>query len=156
MKILIDGDSCSVFKIAESIAKAHKIPCVFVCDYAKDPPATSYTQIKQVDVGFNSADMYIANNTESGDIVITNDTGLAALVLAKQGIAINNYGFEFTNGNINSMLMARELYAKARRRSSRNNVKSNLKTGKQGYSFPVTLKKVIKRTRKGVITEHVD
>ncbi len=52
-----------------------------------------------VDGGFQSVDMYVANNTEENDIVITQDYGVAAMALGKGALAISPRGYIYDNDN---------------------------------------------------------
>lgn len=119
MKILIDGDSCSKIVLTEKIAKQKHIPCHIYCDASRDI-YSNYSEVHTVDIGFNSADMAIINRCKKGDIVVTNDTGLAAMILVKSAYAINNRGIEFTNDNITQLLMRRHICTSSKRTSGRH------------------------------------
>ena len=66
-----------------------------------------------------AADIKTVNMTERGDIVVTQDIGLAAIVLAKGGLAIGPAGQEYREENIDSALAEREIKAKFRRSGGR-------------------------------------
>lgn len=119
MKILIDGDSCSKITLTEKIAKQKHIPCHIYCDTSRTI-SSSYSDIHIVDIGCNSADMAIINHCNKNDIVITNDTGLAAMILTKSAYAVNNHGIEFTNDNITQLLMRRHICTSSKRTSGRH------------------------------------
>ena len=82
MKILIDADGCPVVDSAVSISNKHNIECIILCD-------TSHIINKQgaktitVSKGADSVDFALVNMVSPGDIVITQDYGLAAMCLAK-------------------------------------------------------------------------
>ncbi len=113
MKIIIDADACPVVDIAVNVAKEKNIQCIIVCDNThtieKDGAATIV-----VDKGVDSADCRIANLTEKGDVVITQDYGLAALVLGKGGKALNQNGLVYTDNNIENLLFTRFIGKKER------------------------------------------
>lgn len=114
MKIFIDADGSPVVNIAVDLAKEFSIEIIIVKNYAheiKDDYATVIT----VDIGPDSADYYIVNNVSSGDIVVTQDYGLAALCLSKQACPISQSGLIFTNQNIDGMLDRRYIHAKIRK-----------------------------------------
>lgn len=96
MKIIIDADACPVVDIAVDIAKERNLECILVCDNThliqKDGAETII-----VDKGVDSADCKIANLTEKGDVIITQDYGLAALVLGKGGKALNQNGLIYSD-----------------------------------------------------------
>ena len=119
MKILIDGDACSKIILIEKIAKQKNIPCHIYCDASRNL-YSDYSEVHIVDIGFNSADMAIINHCKKGDIVITNDTGLAAMILAKSAYAINNHGMEFTDDNIAQLLIRRHICTSSKRASGRH------------------------------------
>lgn len=73
-------------------------------------------KVVHVDRSDQSADLYIANHIQAGDIVVTQDYGLAALALAKQCYVISFRGQRYENENIEQMLDRRYHQAKARRR----------------------------------------
>lgn len=113
MKILIDADGCPVVDITVNVAKEHEIPCIILCDtshiFEKDG-ATTITVSK----GADSVDFALVNMVEKGDIVVTQDYGLAAMCLAKQAITLNQDGMVYTDNNIGTLLSARHTAKKVR------------------------------------------
>lgn len=87
MKIIIDADACPVVDITVNMAKERGLPCIIVCDNTHTIEKDGAKTIV-VDKGADSADCRIANLTEIGDVVITQDYGLAALVLGKGAKAL--------------------------------------------------------------------
>jgi uncharacterized protein YaiI (UPF0178 family) len=65
------------------------------------------------------ADIKIINMTEDGDIVITQDWGLAAVVLGKGARCLSPIGREFRSGKIEFLLEEREIKNKLRRSGER-------------------------------------
>lgn len=118
MKIIIDADACPVIDIAVGIAKERNLECILVCDNThliqKDGAETII-----VDKGADSADCRIANLTEKGDVVITQDYGLAALVLGKGGKALNQNGLIYSDTNIENLLFTRFIGKKERMAGNR-------------------------------------
>jgi len=113
MKVLIDADGCPVVDITVRIAKEHNIDCYILCDTShvyKKPGATTLTFSK----GADSVDFALVNLVSAGDIVITQDYGLAAMCLSKNAIVINQDGMEYTADNIDSLLLARHTARKIR------------------------------------------
>src|SRR5699024_5796932 len=76
---------------------------------------SDYAHIVSVDISKDSADFFIVNNIEKGDIVITQDYGLAAMSLSKEAYPINQNGLLYTDQNIDTMLNQRHIHAKLRR-----------------------------------------
>ena len=106
MKMLIDADGCPVVDIALSQASQRGIAVLIVCDMAHRIERQGVSTIV-VSTGVDSADLALINRTESGDVVVTQDYGLAALCLAKGAHAIRQDGLWYTQGNIDSLLLSR-------------------------------------------------
>lgn len=113
--IVVDGDACPVKKEIAETALAFRVPVLLVSSYDHlQQPEAGVTTI-QVDRSDQSADLYIANHISRGDIVVTQDYGLAALALAKSCHVISFRGRIFYNSNIDFMLDSRHHQAKARK-----------------------------------------
>ena len=118
MKIIIDADACPVVDIAVGIAKERNLECILVCDnthFIQNDGAVTVI----VDKGADSADCKIANLTEKGDVIITQDYGLAALVLGKGGKALNQNGLIYSDINIENLLFTRFIGKKERMAGNR-------------------------------------
>jgi len=113
MRILIDADGCPVVDIAVKIARQNNIECVILCDtshvFNKDG-ATTITVSK----GADSVDFALVNMLQKGDIVITQDYGLAAMWLARNAIPISQDGMIYDNSNIDGLLLQRHTAKKIR------------------------------------------
>lgn len=118
MRILIDADGCPVVDISVKLAKKHHIECLILCDTAhvfnKDG-AETLTFSK----GADSVDYALVNRVNAGDIVITQDYGLAAMCLARRAVVLNQDGMEYTSDNIDALLLARHTAKKIRNSGSR-------------------------------------
>jgi uncharacterized protein len=114
MKILVDADACPVKDIIVKIAKVHKIPVLMFID-TSHLLADGYSEVITVDKAKDSVDIALINKALKGDIVITQDYGLAAMVLGKGGVAINQNGLLYTTENMDRLLFERHLSQKARR-----------------------------------------
>ena len=114
MTLFIDADACPVIKIALSEALKRKIHTFIVCDNTHS--ADKYPEAKCIicDKGDDSVDFVIANRINPGDIVITQDYGVAAMALAKNCMALNQNGLIFTENNIDSLLFSRHIGKKLR------------------------------------------
>ncbi len=106
MKVYIDADACPVVDIAITLCNKYNTPCILVCDTAhcmiRDGAETLTT-----DKGADSADFAIANRVENSDIVITQDYGLASMCLAKGAKVVHQDGWEYTQWNIDALLLHR-------------------------------------------------
>ena len=114
MKILIDADACPVTRIAEAIARRHSIPVVLLCD-TSHVLTSDYSTVKTVGEDADAVDIALINLCGRGDIVVTQDYGVAALALGKGARAIHQSGRRYTDENIDGLLMERHLAKKARR-----------------------------------------
>ena len=114
MKIFIDADGCPVVKNTLNIAKKHNIEAVVVADTAHSFNL-SYGTLITVSTGADSADFRIANLIGKGDILVTQDYALAAMVLSRGAVVLNQDGLVFTDDNINALLESRYTSAKLRR-----------------------------------------
>lgn len=113
MKILIDADGCPVVDITIKIAKENKIECILLCDtshFFERAGAKTITVSK----GADSVDFALVNMVVPGDIVVTQDYGVAAMALAKQALPISQNGMLFHDDNIDALLMARHTAKKIR------------------------------------------
>ena len=113
MKILIDADGCPVIKQATQIAKESNIEVVIFCD-TSHIINSDYAQIITVSKGADSVDFALVNEVKSGDIVVTQDYGLAAMVLSKGGKAITQNGMIISDSNLGLLLTSRYESKKAR------------------------------------------
>ena len=114
MTIYIDADACPVTRIAERIAKAHGIPVTLLCD-TNHLLTSDYSTVRVVGAGADAVDFALINLCRRGDIVVTQDYGVAAMALGKGAKAIHQSGRWYTDENIDLLLMERHLAGKARR-----------------------------------------
>jgi uncharacterized protein YaiI (UPF0178 family) len=142
MKILIDGDACSVIKKTESIAKSNNIEVHIFCDTSRIINS-EYSDVHIVDRGHDAADFAIVNHCNPDDIVITSDSGLAAMVLAKCAFVLNSRGVRYTNSNIMTELTRRHLRSAEHRRTNRNQCKGLTYENIQHNDFGKALQKLI-------------
>ena len=112
--IYVDADACPVVRLVEEIAAVRGIPVTLLCD--TNHVLTSLTsQVMVIGAGADAVDLALINLCRQGDIVVTQDYGVAALALGKGAYAIHQSGMRYTNDNIDRLLMERHLARKARR-----------------------------------------
>ena len=141
MRILIDADGCPV--VNETIKVAHKfnLESIIFCDTSHNFDEKNIKVIV-VSKGIDAVDFAILNNIEKGDIVITQDYGLASLVLSRNSYAINQSGMVYTNDNIDELLYSRYISKKMRNSGAR--IKGPKKRDKsQDIIFKENLEKLI-------------
>ncbi len=112
--IYIDADACPITHIAEEIARRHGIPVTILCD-TNHVMYSETSTVKLIGAGTDAVDLALINLCKAGDIVITQDYGVAALALGKGAMAVHQSGKCFTDDNIGGLLMDRHLAKKARR-----------------------------------------
>lgn len=122
MQILVDADACPVVEIVEKIAKKNNISCVLFCD-TNHVITSDYSEIKIIGAGVDAVDFALINICHSGDIIVSQDYGVAAMALGKGAYAIHQNGKWYTNDNINQMLMERHVAKKARMRKGKKHLK---------------------------------
>lgn len=118
MKILIDADGCPVVDVTVAVAKKFKVEVVIVCD-TSHMIEREYARTILVQKGMDAVDFVIANQVTQCDIVVTQDYGLAAMVLSKKAHGINQNGFVYTEGNIDQLLFRRHVAKVARKSGTR-------------------------------------
>lgn len=118
MKIYIDADGCPVVRNTLKIAKEYDIPCVIICDTAHQIEHEGAETIV-VSQGADSVDFRLVNLISKGDIVITQDYGLAAICLGKNAVVLHQDGKQYTEDNISGLLEFRAIGKKIRRNGGR-------------------------------------
>ena len=146
MRILIDADGCPVVREAVSTAKKHGLACIIIADTAHFFES-DYAEVITVDKGADSADLRLVNLAVKGDIVVTQDHGLAALCLSKGTKVIDQNGMEINDFNIDALLQSR--YNSKKLRAAGVRLKGPAKrTAQQTRDFTEKLEMLIKTERK--------
>ena len=108
--IWVDADACPV-AVKEMLIRAAKrtgIQVTFVANQNIALPPLKNLKSIQVSSGFDVADNWIVQETQCGDLVITQDIPLADEVITKGAIAIGPRGQKYTRENIKSRLNMRD------------------------------------------------
>ncbi len=113
-KILVDADACPVIDIIIKVAKQFRLETFLFCDTSHNIERDGAKTII-VAKGTDATDFTLLNEVTQGDIVITQDYGLAALALVKQAYVMNQNGIEFTPENIQQFLELRNMSQKIRK-----------------------------------------
>lgn len=143
MKILVDADACPVISIIERIAQKYKLPVVLLCD-TNHVLQSDYSEVKVIGAGADAVDFALVGLCEKGDLVVTQDYGVAAMILGKGAHGIHQNGKWYTNENIDRMLMERHISKKARRSKSRHHLKGPAKrTLEDDRRFEESLEKLV-------------
>lgn len=142
MRILIDADGCPVVDIAVRLAAAHSTECIILCDTShifQKEGAKTLTYSK----GPDSVDFALVNLLCPGDIVVTQDYGLAAMCLSRGAVVLSQNGMEYTADNIDALLLSRYTAQKIRRTGGRLKGPSK-RTRSQDKAFEEKLKTLLK------------
>ena len=145
MKIFVDADACPVVDIVEDIATKYNIPVTLLCD-TNHVLTSDYSEVIVVGAGADAVDYKLISICHRGDIVVTQDYGVAAMALGKGAYAIHQSGKWYTDENIDQMRMERHLNKKARRASSRNHIKGPRKrTEEDDQRFAESFEKLLRK-----------
>ena len=118
MKLLIDADGCPVVDISIRLAKKYAVECFILCDTSHIFEREGATTIT-VSKGADSVDFALVNRVDTGDVVVTQDYGLAAMCLAKGAVALSQDGMVYNSDNIDALLLARYTAKKIRNAGGR-------------------------------------
>lgn len=144
MTILIDADGCPVVDITIRLAKESQTECIILCDTSHVFERSGARTIT-VSKGADSVDYAIVNMVKPGDIVVTQDYGLAAMCLARKAIAIRQDGLVYHNDNIEALLNERHESRKIRMAGGR--LRGNRKrTQEEDVAFECALRALVAAT----------
>lgn len=147
MTVFIDGDGCPVIDITVEICKKYNVPCIIMCDTAHSIHREHATTIV-IDKGADSVDYALVNRIHKGDLVITQDYGLASMCLAKTARILHQDGWEYTINNIDALLLVRHTSRKARASGIR--MKGPTKRSKEmNPKFKFTLEEMLQNSVQG-------
>jgi len=118
MQIYIDADGCPVVDETIALCKSFSLPCTILCDTAHRIEREGARTLV-CSKGADSVDFTLVNLISAGDVVITQDYGLAAMCLARKAYPLHQDGYFYTNENIDALLFARHTSAKVRRAGGR-------------------------------------
>jgi len=118
-KILVDADACPVKEIVTATAKRYGIGVVFFVD-TSHVIEDDYAEVVVIGKGRDAVDFALVNRTLQGDIVVTQDYGLAAMVCSKGARAVHPGGMIYTQDVLDRLLFERHLNAKIRRAGGRH------------------------------------
>lgn len=144
MKLLIDADGCPVVKCAIKTAREYGVWVCLISDTSHEFSNTGADEVVTVSKGADSADFAIVNRVSAGDVVVTQDYGLAAMCLARKAIPLHQDGIRFTEQNIDAYLLARHTAKKIRNAGGRLKGPSK-RTEEQNRAFESTLQEILEK-----------
>lgn len=149
MRIYVDADACPVVGQTEEVARKYGIAVTLLCD-TNHVLRSDYSEVKVIGAGSDAVDFALVNLCRAGDVVVTQDYGVAAMALGKRGYVIHQNGWQYTNENIERLLMERHLTKKARRATSKHHLKGPRKRSEDdNLQYKDKLEKLLERLMEG-------
>ena len=143
MKILVDADACPVIEEIERIAGRYGMMCMLFCD-TNHVLTSLYSEVVTVGSGPDAVDFALINACGKGDVVVTQDYGVAAMALGKGAYAVHQSGRCYTDDNIELLLMERHMAKTLRRGRTKNHLKGPKKrTDQDNEKFERSFKELI-------------
>lgn len=118
MKIIVDADACpkAVLQICLNLGSKYSLPVWTVASFNHNLETENHVVVGS---GSQEADLKVMNLAEKGDIIVTQDWGLAAMLTGKKARCLSPSGKEYHPEKIDFLLEERELKAKFRRSGGR-------------------------------------
>ena len=116
MHIWIDADACPrpVKEVLYRVAQKRRTLVTLVANQPLTVPRSPYLRVLVVPGGFDVADNEIVRRVSAGDLVVTADIPLAALVIERGAQAIDPRGDAYTPDNVRERLSVRNFMADLR------------------------------------------
>lgn len=150
MRIYVDADACPVVNIVEKTAQEEGIEVTLLCD-TNHVLSSAYSEVRVIGAGADAVDFALVNLCKEGDIVVTQDYGVAAMALGKKAFAIHQSGRWYTDDNMGQLLMERHLAGKARRASTKSHMKGpGKRTKEDDIRFEESFIKMIQKAKKNL------
>ncbi len=147
MRVFVDADACPVVDITVNCCCKANAECWLLCDTSHEIYREGARTLV-FDKGADSVDFALVNRVSAGDIVVTQDYGLASMCLAKQAIVLHHDGWQYTQDNIGALLFQRS--ESRRYRASGGRVKGpSRRTGEQDLRFAQALEQLLQTTSQG-------
>ena len=140
--VLIDADGCPVVDLTIRICRACSVPVLILCDTAHRIERDG-AETMVFDKGADSVDFALVNRVRPGDVVITQDYGLAAMCLSRRARVLNQNGLEYTADNIDGLLEQRH-HSKKLLRAGKHLKGPAKRTKEQNEAFGETLERMLK------------
>ncbi len=143
MKIIIDADACprSVLQICLRLGRDHSLPVWTVASFNHNINSDYHIMVGNAS---QEADLKVINLTLAGDIAVTQDWGLAAMLLGKKAKCLSPSGREFSSDTIEFLMEEREVKARLRRGGTRTKGPRK-RTPEDDRRFEVCLQKIIRQ-----------
>ena len=135
--LFIDADACPVTREAIDAARSANIPCVIAGDSGHnlmkhvrradptEPTNGFWVRILQVAQGKDSTDFAITCELDEGDVVVTQDFGLASMALGRGAKAIGVRGQLYDQRTIDALMLVRHAEQVERRSKRRTKIQGD-------------------------------
>ena len=147
MKILVDADACPVKNIIEEIGAEYGLPVLMLTD-TSHILTSDYSEVILVSKAPDAVDFALINRTVRGDIVVTQDYGVAAMALGKGAYAIHPNGKVYTDSNIDVLLMEWDIAKKCRRDGDRMKGHAKKRTNQDNDRFAASFLQLCEMAQK--------
>lgn len=120
--LFIDADACPVTRDAIAVARSLGVPVVVVGNETQNLGRLVRNGVEaiQVSAGRDAADFAIVERLSAGDLVVTQDIGLAAMALGREVRAVSPRGRVFSLATIDAEMEVRHAEARVRRQGGRH------------------------------------
>lgn len=144
MRIIIDADACpkGVKQVCVELSKKYNLELIMVVDTSHELKGAF--KVIQVEKGDDSVDLEIMKISTKEDIVITQDYGLATIILEKTLSVIHPNGFIYNKFNIDSLMFSRHMSAKIRASGGKTKGPKKRKTNND-LEFKETLLSILEK-----------
>ncbi len=147
MKVFVDADACPVVDITVSLCRKAGVECVLLCDTAHEISREG-AETLVFDKGADSVDFALVNRVSPGNVVVTQDYGLASMCLAKQATVLHQDGWQYTEDNIGALLFQRSESRRYRASGGRTKGPSK-RTKQQDVKFEQALRALLQQAVQG-------
>lgn len=146
MKIIVDADACpkNALQLCIKLGGKYEVPVWTVASFNHNVVSEHHIVVGNAS---QEVDIKVINLCEAGDIVITQDWGLAAMVLGKPAYCLSPSGREYRSENIEFLMEEREIKAKLRRGGGRTKGPAK-RTAEDDREFETTLQQILDRILK--------
>lgn len=147
MKVLIDADGCPVVNIILQVCSENCIPCYLLSDTSHEFRQSGVHTLV-FDKGQDSVDFALVNRIDPGDLVVTQDYGLASMCLSRKARILHQDGWEYTPDNIDALLFQR--HASRKIRASGIRMKGSRKRSpSQNTAFETAIRQILQNISQG-------
>ncbi len=147
LDIFIDADGCAVKDEVYKVAERYQLKVILVANKRLQIPIDPRIEMQVVDGGFDAADDWIVENSQSRDILVTSDILLADRCIKKQVRVLSPKGKEWTEDSIGSAIAGRELMTNLRHMGEMRGGPSAMEK-KDRSQFLSTLDQIIQSLKK--------